>query len=94
MKLKPLGRTGFLVSELCPGTMTFGGGSEGTLRRDRPAAAAEANALVGAVVDADVNFLDTADVYAAGRSVQITGQALRNLEIARDDVVIATPMHC
>ncbi|NUZ06561.1 aldo/keto reductase [Piscinibacter koreensis] len=90
MRLKPLGRTGLFVSELCLGTMTFGGGDEGIWGRIGQLQQAEADALVGAAIDAGINFIDTADVYAAGRSEQITGQALRNLKIARDDVVIAT----
>ena len=90
MKLKPLGRTGLFVSELCLGTMTFGGSSEGLWGKIGQLQQGEADAIVGAAIDAGINFIDTADVYAAGRSEQITGQALRNLKIARDDVVIAT----
>ena len=90
MKLKPLGRTGLFVSELCLGTMTFGGGSEGIWGKIGQLQQGEADALVGAAIDAGINFIDTADVYAAGRSEQITGQALRNLKIAREDVVVAT----
>ena len=90
MKLKPLGRTGIFVSELCLGTMTFGGGSEGIWGKIGQLQQGEADAIVGAAINAGINFIDTADVYAGGRSEQITGQALRNLKIARDDVVIAT----
>ena len=90
MKLKPLGRTGLFVSELCLGTMTFGGGSEGIWGKIGQLQQGEADALVGAAIDAGINFIDTADVYAAGRSEEITGQALRNLKVPRDDVVIAT----
>ena len=89
MRYNPLGRTGLLVSELCLGTMTFGGteglwGQIGTLQQQ------EADGLVRAALDAGINFIDTADVYAEGRSEEITGQALRNLGVARDDVVVAT----
>ncbi len=89
MRYLPLGRTGLFVSELCLGTMTFGGGSGlwgqiGNLQQ------ADAERLVGQALDAGVNFVDTADVYAGGRSEEITGQALRNLKIARDDIVVAT----
>ena len=90
MKLKPLGRTGLFVSELCLGTMTFGGGSEGIWGKIGQLQQGEADALVGAALEAGINFIDTADVYAGGRSEEITGQALRNLKVARDDVVIAT----
>jgi aryl-alcohol dehydrogenase-like predicted oxidoreductase len=51
---------------------------------------ADAERLVGRAIDAGINFIDTADVYAEGLSEQITGQALRNLKIPRETVVIAT----
>jgi aryl-alcohol dehydrogenase-like predicted oxidoreductase len=89
MRLVPFGRTGLFVSELCLGTMTFGGsegmwGKIGTLQQQ------EAERLVGQALDAGINFIDTADVYAGGVSEQITGQALRNLKVPRDQVVVAT----
>jgi aryl-alcohol dehydrogenase-like predicted oxidoreductase len=91
MRHHALGRTGLFVSELCLGTMTFGGsrdtgiwGHIGQLRQ------ADAERLVGQALDAGVNFIDTADVYAGGASEEITGQALRNLRVARDSVVVAT----
>ena len=90
MKYKPLGRTGLFVSELCLGTMTFGGddagiwGKIGRLQQD------ESERIVGSALDAGINFIDTADVYAGGRSEEITGQALKNLKVARESVVIAT----
>jgi aryl-alcohol dehydrogenase-like predicted oxidoreductase len=90
MKLKPLGRTGLFVSELCLGTMTFGGGEEGIWGKIGRLQQEEADGIVRAAVDAGINFIDTADVYSAGRSERITGQALRNLGIPRDDVVVAT----
>lgn len=89
MRHLPLGRTGLFVSELCLGTMTFGGSTDlwgkiGTLQQG------EAERLVGQALDAGVNFIDTADVYAAGVSEQITGQALKNLKVPRENVVVAT----
>jgi len=89
MHNKPLGRTGLLVSELCLGTMTFGGSTGiwaqiGDLQQDG------AERLIGQAIDAGINFIDTADVYAGGASEQITGQALKNLKVPRDNVVIAT----
>ena len=89
MRMNKLGRTGIFVSELCLGTMTFGGGGEvwskiGTLDQ------ADAERLVGRAVDAGINFIDTADVYSDGLSEQITGQALRNLQVPRESVVVAT----
>ena len=89
MRMNKLGRSGLFVSELCLGTMTFGGadgmwGQIGRLGQD------EADKLVGRAIDSGINFIDTADVYAEGRSEEITGQAIRNLKIPRDEVVVAT----
>lgn len=89
MRYRTLGPSGLLVSELCLGTMTFGGsdgmwGQIGQLQQD------EADGLVMAAFDAGINFIDTANVYAGGESERILGQAIRNLGIPRDDVVIAT----
>ena len=89
MRLHPLGRTGLFVSELCLGTMTFGGG-EGLWGQIGALQQADAERLVGQALDAGVNFIDTADVYAGGLAEQITGQALKNLKIPRDRVVVAT----
>jgi aryl-alcohol dehydrogenase-like predicted oxidoreductase len=89
MHYNKLGRTGLFVSELCLGTMTFGGDSGiwnqiGSLQQD------DADRLIGKAVDAGINFIDTADVYSEGRSEEITGQALKNLKVPRDSVVVAT----
>jgi aryl-alcohol dehydrogenase-like predicted oxidoreductase len=89
MRNHPLGRTGLFVSELCLGTMTFGGG-EGIWDKIGQLQQADGERLVGQALDAGVNFIDTADMYAGGRSEQITGQALKNLKVARDSVVVAT----
>jgi aryl-alcohol dehydrogenase-like predicted oxidoreductase len=89
MRYNQLGRTGLFVSELCLGTMTFGGG-EGIWRQIGDLQQAEAERLVGRALDAGINFIDTADVYAQGLSEQITGQALKNLKVPRDQVVLAT----
>lgn len=85
----PLGRTGLFVSELCLGTMTFGGGT-GIWSQIGELQQADAERLVGQAIDAGINFIDTADIYAGGISEQITGQALKNLKVPRDSVVIAT----
>ena len=89
MRYQKLGNTGLFVSELCLGTMTFGGeggmwGKIGQLQQN------EAEQLVGRALDAGINFIDTADVYSEGRSEEITGQALKNLKIPRENVVVAT----
>lgn len=89
MRHHPLGRTGLFVSELCLGTMTFGG-SEGMWGAIGKLQQADAERLVGQSLDAGINFIDTADVYAGGVSEQITGQALKNLKVPRENVIIAT----
>lgn len=89
MRHRSLGKTGLFVSELCLGTMTFGG-SEGIWSSMGGLQQGDAERLIGQAVEAGINFIDTADVYAAGVSEQITGQALKNLKIPREDVVIAT----
>ncbi|WP_341319027.1 aldo/keto reductase [Paraburkholderia sp. IMGN_8] len=89
MRYNQLGRTGVFVSELCLGTMTFGGG-EGMWKQIGDLQQADAERLVGRALDAGINFIDTADVYAEGVSEQITGQALKNLKVPRDKVVVAT----
>jgi aryl-alcohol dehydrogenase-like predicted oxidoreductase len=90
MRMTALGRTGLFVSELCLGTMTFGG-TEGTMWGNiGQLQQSEAERLLGQALDAGINFIDTADVYGAGASEQITGQALRNLKVPRDSVVVAS----
>jgi aryl-alcohol dehydrogenase-like predicted oxidoreductase len=89
MRHHALGRTGLFVSELCLGTMTFGG-SEGMWGKIGDLQQADAERLVGQSIDAGINFIDTADVYSGGVSEQITGQALKNLKVPRDSVVVAT----
>lgn len=92
MRYNPLGRTGLFVSELCLGTMTFGGG-EGMWRQIGDLQQADAERLVAHALEAGINFIDTADVYAEGLAEQITGQALKNLKVPRDQVVVATKVH-
>ncbi|MEP6609232.1 MAG: aldo/keto reductase [Burkholderiaceae bacterium] len=89
MRSRSLGRTGLFVSELCLGTMTFGGG-EGIWGQIGDLQQTDAERLIGQAIDAGINFIDTADVYAAGRSEQITGQALKNLKVPRESVIVAT----
>ena len=89
MHHRPLGRTGLFVSELCLGTMTFGGGA-GIWSQIGALQQADAERLIGQAIDAGVNFIDTADVYSGGLSEQITGQALKNLKVPRENVVVAT----
>ncbi|MDH6594391.1 aryl-alcohol dehydrogenase-like predicted oxidoreductase [Variovorax sp. TBS-050B] len=89
MQYRKFGRTGLFVSELCLGTMTFGG-SSGIWGHIGNLEQSEAEGLIGRAIDAGINFIDTADVYSEGRSETITGQALRNLKVPRENVVVAT----
>jgi aryl-alcohol dehydrogenase-like predicted oxidoreductase len=84
-----LGNTGLLVSNLCLGTMTFHGGT-GFWKAIGTQDQATADSLIQASLEAGVNFYDTADVYSEGESEKILGQSLKNLNIARKDVVVAT----
>lgn len=89
MQYRPLGNTGLFVSRLCLGTMTFGGEGElwskiGDLQQG------DAERLIARALEAGINFIDTADVYSEGLSERITGQALKNLKVPRDEVVVAT----
>jgi aryl-alcohol dehydrogenase-like predicted oxidoreductase len=90
MRYLPLGRTGLFVSQLCLGTMTFGGSGETMWARIGELRQPDAERLVGQAIDAGINFIDTANVYAGGVSEQITGQALKNLKVPRENVVVAT----
>jgi aryl-alcohol dehydrogenase-like predicted oxidoreductase len=92
MRLKKLGNSGLLVSEVCLGTMTFGSG-EGLWRAIGQLEQPAVDGIVRAAFDHGVNFLDTADVYHGGRSEEMTGRALKNLGIARDQFVLATKVN-
>jgi len=85
MNYRQLGDTGLFVSELCLGTMNFGGSGMweilGTLSQ------AECNKFVGHALEAGVNFFDTANMYGAGESEVALGKALG---ASRKDVIIAT----
>jgi len=86
MKYNRLGRTGLFVSELCLGTMTFGGRGEmwpiiGQL--DQAAAAT----LLRLSIDAGINFFDTARMYGGGKSEEFLGAAVKS---RRSEVIIAT----
>lgn len=90
MKYNRLGSTGLIVSALCLGTNTFGGKSLPFWSKLGGLDQREVDAIVKAAVDAGINFLDTADSYAAGESEGHVGRAVRNLGLAREDIVIAT----
>jgi aryl-alcohol dehydrogenase-like predicted oxidoreductase len=84
MEYRPLGRTGLKVSEICLGTMTFGNQAD-----ER-----ESFAIMDAAADAGVNFIDTADVYPLGGTLETVGRTEeivgRWLKGRRDRFVLAT----
>jgi len=88
MRYRLLGRTGLFVSEICLGTMTYGG--KGRWEVVGRLGVAEAQAQIKTAFDAGVNFIDTADVYSEGESEKIVGEALAKLGLPREDLVIAT----
>jgi len=88
MRYKTLGGSGLLVSEICLGTMTFGG--RGFWTNIGTVDQSLADRVVGRALDAGVNFIDTADVYSEGLSEEITGRAVANSGRKRSDVVLAT----
>ncbi|MBI1397303.1 MAG: aldo/keto reductase [Betaproteobacteria bacterium] len=88
MRYRLLGRTGLYVSELCLGTMTWGG--KGRFQVVGRLGLPDAEAQLRTAFEAGVNFVDTADVYSEGESERILGQAIRNLGLPREDLVVAT----
>ena len=77
MKYKPFGNTGVQVSELCYGTMSFGGDADEQ----------ESARLYAACRDRGINFFDTADTYSKGRSEEILGRLIAG---ERDNLVISS----
>jgi len=88
MKYNFLGNTGVVVSELCFGTMTFGG--KGYWEAIGKVQQNEVNDLMKVVVDSGINFIDTANVYSYGESEKLLGQSIKDLGFNRHDLVIAT----
>jgi aryl-alcohol dehydrogenase-like predicted oxidoreductase len=88
MKYNLLGSTGLKVSELCLGTMTFGG--KGWAKMIGTLDQAAVDTIVKRSIDAGINFIDTANVYSEGWSEELTGQSIKNLGLNRDDLVLAT----
>ncbi|MEO0627873.1 MAG: aldo/keto reductase [Bacteroidota bacterium] len=81
MRYAPLGRSGLITSNLTLGTMIFGESSSRSTSR------ADALKMIGTYLDAGGNHLDTADVYAEGRSEEIVGEAISG---KRSEVIVAT----
>ena len=88
MKYNLLGNTGLKVSEICLGTMTFGG--KGMFKAIGNLGQEPVDALIKRSVDAGINFIDTANVYSEGMSEELTGQAIHNLGLNRDELILAT----
>src|SRR5664279_5501818 len=88
MKYKQLGKTGVLVSELCFGTMTFGGRGYWKAIGQQPEE--EATQLVRTAIDHGINFFDTANAYSEGLAETLLGKTLKNLGISHQKVFIAT----
>ena len=81
MEYVNLGRTGVKVSRICLGCMSFGNDAAWKIEVD------EARKLVNKAIDLGINFFDTANMYSAGRSEEITGECLKP---HRDNVILAT----
>ena len=82
MEYRSLGRTGVMVSPLCLGAMNFG----------NPTTEADSLAIINRALDAGINFVDTANVYNAGESERIVGDALKQ-NGKREQTVLATKVH-
>src|SRR6516164_3433196 len=91
MQYTKLGNTGVVVSRICLGCMSYGGGEQPSwaMRRDWALGADEAREHFSVALEAGVNFFDTADVYSVGGSEEITGRWLSEMA-SRDDIVVAT----
>jgi aryl-alcohol dehydrogenase-like predicted oxidoreductase len=82
METRQLANTGVMVSPLCLGAMMFGSWGESDHE--------ESIRIIHAALDAGINFVDTADVYARGESEEIVGKALAG---RRDEIFLATKVH-
>jgi aryl-alcohol dehydrogenase-like predicted oxidoreductase len=89
MDYTALGTTGLQVSRICLGCMSYGqpdrGNQPWSLDKDA------AQPFFRQALDAGINFFDTANVYSAGTSEEITGQTLLSMT-SRDELVIATKL--
>ena len=88
MRYNTLGNSGLVVSELCLGAMTFGNKPSAFFQHDLDQQGS--TVLIKQALDGGINFIDTANVYSQGQSEEFVGQALKDLGVSRQDVVIAT----
>jgi len=90
MEYVKLGSTGLDVSPVCLGCMSYGEPGRGAHPWSLDEEASRP--FFRRAVEAGINFFDTADVYSAGSSEEITGRALRDFA-RRDEIVLATKVH-
>jgi aryl-alcohol dehydrogenase (NADP+) len=90
MEYTRLGNTGLEVSRICLGMMSFGEPERGNQPWSLPEE--DSRRLIEKAVAAGITFFDTANVYSAGSSEEITGRALRDFT-DREDIVLATKVH-
>jgi aryl-alcohol dehydrogenase-like predicted oxidoreductase len=88
MQYAQLGRTGLTVSRICLGCMSYGSPAWRPWVLDDVAA----RPFFRRAIEAGINFFDTADMYSAGVSEEVTGRALRELA-RRDEIVLATKVY-
>lgn len=91
MQYAPLGRSGINVSKVCLGGMSFGKASPDFHQWTIDQQGTEQ--VIGHAIDRGINFIDTANCYAFGTSEEYIGQALRNLNVARDQVVLSSKVY-
>jgi aryl-alcohol dehydrogenase-like predicted oxidoreductase len=89
MKYVRLGTSGLQVSRICLGMMSYGDRTEREWHLDEEAA----EPIVRCAIDAGVTFFDTADMYSAGLTEEITGRLLRKLFPSREAYVLATKVY-
>ena len=89
MQYVNLGKTGMKVSRLCLGMMSYGSKQwrEWVLEGD------EARPFIKRALDAGINFFDTADVYSTGESERITGKLLKEFNVRRENIIVATKVN-
>src|SRR3954451_14887182 len=90
MRYRKLGSTGLDVSAICLGMMSFGEPERGNQKWSL--SEEDSRPVIRRALEAGINFFDTANVYSAGSSEEITGRALAEFA-TREDVVIATKVH-
>lgn len=91
MRYTTLGHSGIKISRLCLGGMSFGEASPGF--HQWTIGPRETRAVIERALEHGINFIDTANSYSFGTSEEYIGAALRDLGVAREDVVLASKVH-